>query len=304
MNALARAVCTGLVVVSLVALQCAEVFAASAERYGSEQLIRLPANRVAINVEINEFGPFLVMVDTATSHTILTPAARRAIGASAMPGQPVRVLTAAGSVVSNFYEIEVAAAGAIVPKIPAVEIALPPSLGISGILGADFLSNFTVELDLPGQVMNLFPLGTTPSVSGLRRVRGRLNGHGFVVMPGSVEQLRVNIVVDTGGQLTIANPAVAMGTGRLGKYSPAFTDSKVADIARIEQTASSEIFERIVLGPTTWRSRRVLISPLRVLNEIGLGDSPAVFIGMDLLSGRRIVFDYASGSVWIPAQSS
>lgn len=303
MNALTRTVCTGLAVLSFVAVQCVEVLAATTQRYGSEVLIRLPANRVAINVEINEFGPFLVMVDTATSHTILTPATRRAIGASAMPGQPVRVLTAAGSVVSNFYEIEVAAAGAIVPKIPAVEIGLPPSLGIDGILGADFLSNFTVELDLPGQVMNLLPHGTTPSISGLRRVRGRLNGHGFVVLPGSVEQLRVNIVLDTGGQLTIANPAVAMGTGRLGNYAPPLTESKVADIARIEQTASSEIFERIVLGPSTWRSRRVLISPLRVLNEIGLGGTPTVFIGMDLLSGRKIVFDYASGSVWIPAES-
>jgi hypothetical protein len=268
--------------------------------YGTQSLVRLIGNRPAVNVVVNGQGPFLFLVDTATSHTVFTPGLRDKLGLRAMPGPAVDVVTAAGSVSSQYYLIaETGASGVIVEGVRAVVLPLPDSLGIVGALGADFLANFVVDLDFRLQTITLYPEHAEVRVPGLKRVKGMTNGHNFIVLPAVIDGLKANVVFDSGGAYTVGNPTLGVTAKSFGVPMMRMVDNMITDAIRQRKFAEAFNFSKIVLGPTTWRDARVLIADMRVFDQIGLGGKPTLFIGMDLMQGRRIVLDYAGGAMWL-----
>jgi len=279
-------------------LALAQVATAAPRAYGSQQLVRLPDNRPGLNVIINGRGPFLFLIDTATSHTVVVPALQEQLKLPALPGPAYDVITAAGSVRSRFHQVdEIAAAGVIVEGGRAVVIDLPRSFGISGILGANFLVNFTVDLDLTRQVVTLYPEGTKVTPPGFRHIRGRMNGYGFIVLPGRTDNAAAAAIIDTGAQYTVANPALAVATQRMAKVIARNMESRVVDAAHQRGFAESMGVSRVSVGPIVWRDRRLMISNMRVFSRIGLDGRPAFFVGMDLVGNRRIILDYANATV-------
>ncbi len=273
------------------------------EPYGTQRLVRLSNNRPAVMVTINGQGPFLFLIDTATSSTVITPALRQRLNIPIVPGPQADVITAAGAVRSHYYSVaEIAWAGVIVEGVRAVVIDLPDELGIAGALGADILSNFIVDLDMApsAQTVTLHPFNAQLRLPGLRRIRGVLNPHGFIVVPVRVSNILAAGVFDSGAQLTVANSRLAAYARSVGITSVERNmEHNVTDAARNRRYAQSHDFDNITLGATTWRNARVMISDMRVFDQIGLGGQPSIFIGMDLMIGRRIVIDYASASLWL-----
>lgn len=275
--------------------------AAAPRAYGSQALLRLGNNRPGVNVFINGQGPFVFLVDTATSHTVMVPRLRDRLGLTAVPGPVREVVTAAGAVASHFHHVrEIAAAGVIVEGTQAVIIDLPREFGIDGILGADFLWHFTVDLDLRAQRMTLYPENTVVSPPGFHRIHGQVNTHGFIVVPAQVTRMPVSALLDTGAEQTVANQRIATFARNIGMSTILRTvESKVTDAADQKRWAESYDFASIKLGPATFFAARVMISEMRVFEHIGLTKQPALFFGMNLLQGRRIIIDYGNASIWL-----
>lgn len=269
--------------------------------YGVQPLARLTANRPAVMVMINGQGPFRFLIDTATSVTVLTPATRARLGITAVPGPPAEIVTAAGAVRSHYYNVaEIGMAGVIVEGVRAVVIDLPDQLSIAGALGADILSNFIVDLDMRSQTLTLYPLNAAVAWSGLKRIQGTLNPHGFIVFPTRVSNILAHGVFDSGAQLTVGNSRLATFARSLGVTSVARNmEHNVTDAGRLRRFASSKDFDQVSIGASKWREVRVMISDMRVFDQIGLANDPAIFVGMDLMIGRRIVIDYANASLWL-----
>jgi predicted aspartyl protease len=281
-------------------LPLARTVQARPQAYGSQALIRLADNRPGIMTHVNGQGPFLFLIDTATSHTVVVPELRERLALPAVAGPTYDVVTAAGSVRSSFYQLrEIACSGVIVEGGKVVVIDLPRQFGISGVLGADFLQNFTADLDLGTHKLTLYPEGTVVQNRGLQRVRGQLSPHGFIVAPAIVDGVRVNAIFDSGAALTVANPPLAAYNHRTVKIIARVIESKVVDAAHQRGWAESIGFARITLGPVSWRQRQVMIADMRVFAQIGLDRTPAIFIGMDLMMGRRVVLDYAGAALWL-----
>lgn len=268
--------------------------------YGTQHLVRLSGNRPAIHVVVNGQGPFLFLVDTATSHTVFTPALRDKLAIAALPGPAVDVVTAAGSARSQFYMIaETATAGVIVEGLRAVVLPLPEQMGIDGALGADFLSNFVVDFDLLAQTITLYPERASVRFPGMARIKGVTNAHGFIVLPAAIANLQASAVFDSGAAFTVGNPPLGATAKSFGMPTLRVVDSMITDAIRQRKFAEAFNFDKIVLGPATWRDARVLIADMRVFEQIGLERKPAIFIGMDLMQGRRVVMDYDAGTIWL-----
>lgn len=288
-----------LVLACVTAAFAAEAFART-NAYGTQALVRLPGKRPGLMVAVNGYGPFRFLIDTATSHTVLTPQLRQRLALPVSPGPAYTVVTAAGTVRSHFHPVEeIAASGVIVEGIRAVVIDLPADLGVSGVLGADFLSNFTVDFDFKAQTIALYPEKTVLHLPGFQRLRGNLNSVGFIVAPARVENLMASGVFDSGAAFTVANPRLAAYTERTVRAIARNYENKVVDAARQRTWAHSYSFERISWGPASWRDRQIMVANMRVFGQIGLDGQPAIFIGMDLMAGRRIVMDYANASIWL-----
>jgi hypothetical protein len=273
---------------------------AAPEAYGSQPLVRLANGRPGVMVAINGYGPFPFLVDSATSHTILSPALRDRLKIPATAGPSFSVVTAAGSVQSHFHVVdEIATAGVIVERLNAIVVDLPASLGAAGILGADFLWHFTVDLNFPKRTMTLYPEKTIVQPPGFRRIDGVLNSAGFIVVPGRADNIATAFVYDSGAVLTVANAALARQTMRSPKVVARNIESKVVDAAMKRSVAESMGFRRLTLGPASWRDQHVLIAHMRVFEQIGLDDRPTMFIGDDLIGGRRIILDYGNAALYL-----
>ncbi|NOT41040.1 MAG: hypothetical protein HOP13_11150 [Alphaproteobacteria bacterium] len=268
--------------------------------YGSQPLIRLANGRPGVMVAVNGYGMFPFLVDTATSHTVLTPQLRDRLRIPSNGGDTLSVVTAAGIVRSQFHTIrEVATAGVIVERIDAVVMDLPRSLGVAGILGADFLSNFTVDLDPGRRLLTLYPERSVVQPPGFQRVAGTVNSAGFIVVTGRIDNVATWFVYDSGAALTVANSALARQTLRTPKIIARNIVSKVVDAVQQRGDAESLNFRRLSLGPATWSDRRVLIARMHVFEQVGLDDRPTIFVGADLMAGRRVILDYHGAALYL-----
>ena len=273
---------------------------AEPQPYGAQPLLRLANGRPGVMVAINGFGMFPFLVDTATSHTVLTPQLRDRLRIPSNGGDTLSVVTAAGTVLSQLHTIkEIATAGVIVERVDAVVMDLPPSLGAAGILGADFLSNFTVDLDPTRRVLTLYPERSVVQPPGFERVNGVLDSAGFIVIAGRVDNVATSFIYDSGAALTIGNAALVQRTMRVQKIIARNIASKVVDAVQQRGEAESFTFRRLALGPAVWSDRRVLIARMHVFEQVGLDNSPTVFIGADLMAGRRVILDYHNAALYL-----
>lgn len=289
-----------IVIVALAAAMLIHGAAAAPQAYGSQPLVRLANGRPGVMVAVNGYGPFPFLVDSATSHTILTPALRDRLKIPATSGPSFAVVTAAGSVQSHFHVVdEIATAGVIVERVNAIVVDLPESLGAMGILGADFLWNFTVDLDFPKRTITLYPEKTVIQPAGFRRIGGTLNSAGFIVVPGRADNVATSFVYDSGAVLTVANAALARQMMRHPKVIARNIESKVLDAAMNRGIAESINLRRLRLGPANWLDQRVLVAHMRVFEQIGLDDTPTIFIGDDVMGGRRVILDYGNAALYL-----
>jgi predicted aspartyl protease len=268
--------------------------------YGSQPLIRLANGRPGVLVAVNGYGLFPFLVDTATSNTVLTPQLRDRLRIPSNGGDTLSVVTAAGTVRSQFHLVkEIATAGVIVERVDTVVMDLPASLGAAGILGADFLSNFTVDLDPGRRLLMLYPGGSVVQPPGFERVAGTVNSSGFIIAAGRVDNVTTSFVFDSGAALSVANVSMARRAQRGPKIIARNIVSKVVDAVQQRGDAESLNFRRLTLGPASWSDRRVLIARMHVFEQVGLDDTPTIFIGADLMAGRRVILDYGNSALYL-----
>lgn len=274
--------------------------AAAGEAYGSQQLVRLASGRPGLMVTVNGQGPFPFLIDTGTSHTVLVPELRARLGIPASPGPRYQVVTAAGRIESSFHTIsEMAASGVVVEGVHAIVIDLPKSIGVMGIAGADFLSNFTVDLELGRQKITLYPAGTIIDPPGFVKLKGTLNSVGFIVLPAHVGNVAASAVFDSGAIWSIVNPKLVAFTQSTVKSIARNTESRVVDATNRRALAETTDFKKVALGPVSWRDRQCMVAAMHVFEQIGLDQSPAIFIGLDMMAGRRVILDYANASLYL-----
>jgi predicted aspartyl protease len=270
--------------------------------YGAQRITFLKDGRPGITAFVNGKGPFLFIVDTASSHTVLTPALQKLLNIQPTNRIAKNVATAAGYLQSFTYPIEeLASTGVIVEGIDAIVVDLPDNLQAMGAIGADFLSNFVVDLDFPSQTLRLFPYSARLHTENLHRIRGRLNSHNFIVLPAVIDHIRASAVFDTGAKITVINYPLAVRAGYYESKDVKVQQSIITDAGNQRQFVDSREIRNIEIGKLKWRSRPVLVSDMPVFEKIGLNQVPSVFVGLDLLKGRRIVLEYGTGSIWFPA---
>jgi aspartyl protease family protein len=111
------------------------------------QLLQAGRRGLFIRGEVNG-SPGLFMIDTAASHTVLSPAVAERAGIDPNVGSgSARVITANGSTRLPLVVVRTLAVGEHqAHNLTVVVQVLDPSLGIDGLLGLDFLSQFNFSL--------------------------------------------------------------------------------------------------------------------------------------------------------------
>jgi hypothetical protein len=178
--------------------------AAAADRTRSAVPLAIDARGgIAVPVVVNGAGPFIFILDTGASRSVVSDDLAREIGAPVVAKS--EVVTSAGSdmrLVVRLSSIALASAqvsALLAPVLPAANLARL-GRGVRGLLGQDFLSAFNYTLDYRRRRLTWDgPLTCdAPGAVRMAAVEGR-----FVLLAEAEGGARVRLVPDSGAQVAV-----------------------------------------------------------------------------------------------------
>ncbi|OGT54947.1 MAG: hypothetical protein A3E01_11740 [Gammaproteobacteria bacterium RIFCSPHIGHO2_12_FULL_63_22] len=257
----------------------------------------LPSGHPVVQVSVDGSAPKRFVIDTAASSTTIMPKLR-----TEMPGLITKLSDIPLNGAAGRSDVETTVVGQVqvaghVFRSPELML-LPPGptdhLGVDGILGADIIADFAVELDMPGGRWRMTPKLEVGMLDGLTssvpftlddmrapRLTVRLNG------------VEVPAILDTGARGTIINWAAAKAIG-LSPDSPGL--AKASDIKGATNHATASVqasVDVLTIGEARVEGRKVRIADLSVFKVLGFTlEQPAVILGIDMFADRRFVIDH------------
>lgn len=266
----------------------------------AEPLQRLENGLPVAEVRLEGRGPYRFVIDTAATRTSLLPgywaaAGGRpaAVGAQTIHGAggptqidliPVSTLTTGGREAQNLQAY----------ALPASAV---DKLGVQGVLGADVLSQHVFVLDAPRLDWRLEDKMAGDDL--------QLSSAAFTLDDAMTPQLSVLVdgkaipaIIDTGAARSIMNWAAGRALG----VDPADPNLQPGGTARGvggELAVVRRRFESLAITGEAQREVELRIADLPVFAALGLGDGPAIIVGMDLLADRRLVIDYPNRRLYL-----
>jgi len=189
-------------------------------------------------------------------------------------------------------------------RAPSLDVR---NIGAEGMLGVDSLQSQRVVFDFRQQQLSLsnshledqnWPVDAIV-ITGRSRL-GRL-----VLTDANVDGQRINVIIDTGSQVTVANGALRRQLarrGRLGEVRILELRGVTGDIARAEYMRAG----RIRIGGVHFDDLPIAFADVELFNQLGLRNRPAILLGMDALRMfDRVSIDFANRRVrLLPPRSS
>ena len=247
--------------------------------------------------------PVTLLLDTGAETTVLTPAAAGRIGAQRPLVEFQRQLhSLAGSLETSEVELgSFTVGGVAIPwrRVRVAPVNVPAIFAgpLDGVVGADTLSSFDVDLDLPHYRMILYQRQACPDAKPAwtgpytRITAGRSKGD-HLFFPVQLDGRRIDAFVDTGAQVSVLSTRVALALGvsesALAQDRPLTTRGAAAE----QLSAHLHHFSRLEIGGAIVRDPEVIVADVR------LSDADLV-LGIDFLRSWRIWFSYGSQQIFL-----
>jgi predicted aspartyl protease len=291
----------------LMLAQAAPAAAASDTQCRPQLLAALPVvllhNIPLVTVTIDGHAASFIL-DTGAEQTILATAAAKHLGLGLHYEYPHTARGLTGSVSNGQAEMRSMSFGGI-PLHPyplrVGGIALPNLVGgpPDGLLGADILSDFDLDLDIPHRRLTLYRRQSCPDAKpawdppyALLSANRSINDHLFFY--ARLDGRRVAAFFDTGAQASVLDSAFAarlgVGPGALA-HDPAMPSRGVT--GQVVE-AHRHRFERLEVAGVAVRDPVFAVTPLNLFDA-------DLIIGMDWLRAHRLWLSYGAPAIFIAA---
>ena len=257
----------------------------------------LPSGHPIAQVRLDGSKPLRFVIDTAASSTSILPRLRAAMPGSMVASGSQNLDGAAGKTqIETLTLKKLTVDGRSFEGLKA--FALPPSpvdeLGVDGVLGADIIARFAVEIDMPGRHWRMTETPTPAMLKDMlpavpitldEALTPRLTVH--------LDGTAVPAILDTGAKGTIMNWAAARLLG-ITPDSPGLVKATTVKGVTAHGTASvTKRFRELRIGEASKTDATLRIADLPVFSALGFAEGqPALILGIDMLADRRIVIDH------------
>lgn len=255
-------------------------------------LTLLPTGHWATPVRVNGEGPFEFVVDTAAATSAVFPNVRERL-ALAGSGRRVQVNGASGRQSFELFRLDsLELDGRIGRDLAAIGLdSIPEDRRSGGLVGADMLSRFVAEFDMPGGELRLHDPGTR--LAGDWQIVPLTIGRSrFAALEGRLDGRPIVMVLDTGARRTIVNWIAAAQAGVAPESADLRPSEPVRGATNHYTKAVNRDFRSLTAGPVTLGADAIHIADLAVFEQLGLGDRPAMILGIDRLRALRFAIDY------------
>lgn len=246
--------------------------------------------------------PVILLLDTGAQHSVLTPSAAERVGARVRVDFQGQIHAVAGFLPSGQVELQsFSADGLIIPwrrlLVAPVTIAKPLGIDLDGLLGADVLGSFDMDLDLPRHRLafyqkSLCSSATLPWHEPYTEIRAGLSHGEHLFFPIELDDSSIMGVIDTGAQRSILAEATALALGTTRATLEQDQMITTRDAAGNLLRSYIHRFSKLTVGSET------IYDPALIVANINLVDANIV-LGVDFLRSRRVWFSYGSRKIFL-----
>ena len=253
------------------------------------------ARRMTVPVSIEGKGPFTFVIDTGAERTVVSLDLVERLGLEAE--EPAELLSIAGSSMVNMVYIPMLTmgtknySGLISPVLSAHNI------GADGILGLDGLQNQRILFDFAANEITVEDAAIDRKFS--RReivVTAKRKSGQLIFTDATIAGVKVNVIVDTGAQISIANPVLQKRLLRRAKE----TGDENLLIAVTGQTLGVKFgkAKEFRIGRARFADLAVAFADAPPFARLGLDDEPTLLLGMDVLRKfDRVAIDFVKRKI-------
>ncbi|MBV9685639.1 MAG: retroviral-like aspartic protease family protein [Alphaproteobacteria bacterium] len=281
----------------------------AADRGGGCGAMRLGETAVAMLrnepiVKVSADGaPVVLLLDTGAEATVLTPAAAQRVGterSGVTLGREVHGIT--GDLPTAELDLRSFRIGGVEAprrrvRIAPIEIVNDFTGPLDGVLGADTLSSFDIDLDLPGRRMILYREQSCAAAAPAwappyARIAAGRSPSNRLYFPVQLDGRTINALFDTGAQFSVLSMRAAQALGVteavLARDPPVIVRGAVGE----ELGAHAHRFSRLEVDGDVIRNADIDVTELR------LGEADLV-LGIDFLETRRVWLSYGSQQLFL-----
>lgn len=249
--------------------------------------------RLTVPVRVEGEGPFNFMIDTGSQATIVSNEL-----ADMLQLHERKSATLVGMASSR--PIETVSLGAVQLGKRSFMVAIAPIVprahigSADGILGLDSLQNQRVLLDFTNQQISVADAEQQGGNAGYEIiVKARRKLGQLIITHARLEGVRVAVIVDTGAQGSIGNPALLekLRSRHLGTTA-------MTDINGVELEGAVHVGRNLEMSDVQLREFPIVFADSPSFHALGLGDEPALVLGMNELKlFRRVAIDFKTSKV-------
>lgn len=254
--------------------------------------------RLTVPVAVGNSGPYNFIIDTGAERTVVSRelAGSLRLGASA----PVIITSMTGRDRVNTVVVPALSIKSIGEQHTIIAPALEArNLGALGLLGIDTLRNHQVTIDFENGVMAVRPSVKRKTfakrdpdeiVVTAKNVFGQL-----IVTDAYYDNTRIQVVLDTGSQVTMGNSALRK---RVGRDAPKAQPITLTSVIGNRTTADYTEVPNITVGKVRFGAMPVAFADVTPFERFGLTRRPALLLDMDALRAfRRVDIDFPNRQV-------
>jgi hypothetical protein len=248
--------------------------------------------RPTADVLLNGRGPFKFVVDTGSNTSVLSTRVARTLALTPLPDRIVHGVT--GSMMSKFARVSRIETGrSVSTDLPVAILDAPAFEALDGILGMDMFRDRRIRFNFTRKTVEFESVGRRsprlPIVANVRLRQGLL-----IEADGRVGSVRARCVLDTGCDTTVINNALLQAISsprvlrRRGAVAP-----KIVGVTNQELNGVWANLPEVDLIGLRIGRLTVVAADAPVFGLWGLSETPAMLVGMDILSQvETFVIDY------------
>lgn len=262
---------------------------------GTTQTDRL--GRVVAPVTVNGQGPFRFIVDTGANRSVLSESLATRLGLTPEGTDQVHsvhgVTTAPLVTVDSLHYGGVSLNTAALPMLSGNVLA-----GEHGLLGVDGMSGRRLRMDFERNCIEIVLSRDARRLRGWSTIQGQMRFGHLVIVRGSINGIRVNLLLDTGSDTSLANVALRDVMNVRLRHRPRQEQTIAYAAGQSVVLEHSILIPRMMMGELEIRNVTAYVDDFHVFRIWDLTSEPALLIGMDVLSqAQGLAIDYGRGTV-------
>ena len=246
--------------------------------------------RIWAPVYLNGKGPYRLVLDTGASRSAVVANVATDLGLPLTGAIMLHGVT--GSATVPFVTVDTFVVGDMETHTMLLPIVPDALGGADGVLGMEGLADKRIFIDFMHDKITIMHSHMARAPYGYATIPLTRTTNGLLVATAYVGGIRVKAIIDTGGQATVANPALLaalQGRQRHKELRPSFITGATDDV----QPGQDTQIPPVNLGPVTISAAYVTVSNLDIFERWHMTQEPVMLVGIDTLGLLDIlVIDY------------